>query len=562
MIQDKIVDFVDNSIGKLNKGISPQAYFLAFFDWASHLAMSPRKQLEIVKGSVPRRQVSVESKGSGEVKVNADARFVSPSWKKFPYHYLHEGFNFCEAWVDSVTTGVPGVDRHHEQMVNATMRQFLQMISPASLPWTHPDVIEETFKTRGKNLVQGLQFFIEDASRMAKGKGHHAASEFEVGKNVATTPGKVIFKNQLIELIQYTPKTKEVNREPIFIVPAWIMKYYILDLSPQNSMVKYLVEQGHTVFMISWKNPGKEEQNLSMEDYLDLGIHAAIGVIQGVLPDTKIHGVGYCLGGTLLAVAAMAMDSESKNNYFKSLTLLASQTDFTEAGEIRLFIDESQIQALEANMKTRGYLEGSQMGDAFRALRPYELIWSQILQEYFMGKRQKFNDIMAWNSDTTRMPARMHSEYLRTLYLNNDLTQGRFLVNRQAVSLQNLKLPLFVVGTESDHVAPWKSVFKIHLFASTEITFLLTSGGHNAGILSEPGHPHRHFRVSKRKSGGRYQSPDAWMAATKSQEGSWWPKWSNWLNQNSSEKIAASELEATLTSKKAIADAPGEYVLG
>lgn len=380
-----------------------------------------------------------------------------------------------------------------------------------------------------------------------------------IGREVAATPGKVIYRNDVMELIQYSPATQEVYAEPILITPAWIMKYYILDLAPKHSLVNYLVKKGHTVFIISWKNPQKEDAHLSMEDYLNLGIIAAIDIISSIAAHKKIHLVGYCLGGTLAAIAAATM-ARNNDNRLRSLTIFAAQTDFTEPGELGLFIDASQITFLEYLMKEKGYLDAHQMSGAFQLLRSNDLIWSRIIHDYLLGKRKPLTDLMAWNADTTRLPYKMHSEYLRSLFLNNELATNKYLINGAPISLNDVRIPIFVVATERDHVSPWHSVFKINMLTSSTVTFLLTSGGHNVGIVSLPSKTtKRHYRISTFKENDRYIDAETWYQHTKTTGGSWWPEWEKWVAEHSSEKIDPPSMG--IKNKKPLADAPGSYVL-
>jgi len=343
-------------------------------------------------------------------------------------------------------------------------------------------------------------------------------------------------------------------------VPAWIMKYYILDLSPANSMVKFLVDQGHTVFMISWKNPTAEDRDLGMDDYLELGVTQALEAVQAIVPDQSIHSVGYCIGGTLLSIAAAAFGRDKKN-WLKSVTLFAAQTDFTEAGELMLFIDQSQVAFLEDLMWNEGYLDTKQMAGAFQLLRSNDLIWSRMVHEYLMGERAPMIDLMAWNADATRMPFRMHSEYLRKLFLDNAFAEGHFYVGGKPATVGNIRVPIFAVGAEQDHVAPWKSVYKIILRADTDVTFLLTSGGHNAGIISEPGHSHRHHRIAATCDGEPYISPEEWFDAAKERDGSWWPTWQAWLAENSGSKVKPPGMGKAEAGYPPLGEAPGTYVL-
>jgi polyhydroxyalkanoate synthase len=337
------------------------------------------------------------------------------------------------------------------------------------------------------------------------------------------------------------------------------MKYYILDLQPHNSMIKYLVDQGHTVFCISWKNPDPGDRDRGMEDYVRMGLLDALAAVNAIVPQQKVHAVGYCLGGTLLAIgaAAMARDGDER---LASMTLLAAQTDFSEPGELALFIDESQVTFLEDMMFDRGFLAAGQMTGAFQLLRSNDLIWSRMVREYLLGERPPMNDLMAWNADATRMPYRMHSQYLRRLFLGNDLAEGRYRVGGRPVALNDLRLPVFCVGTVSDHVAPWRSVFKLHLLADTEITFVLTTGGHNAGIVSEPGKRNRSYRILTRPYDGKYIDPDTYQSAAEQREGSWWTAWQEWLAAYSGERAAAPRMGAPDRGYNPLEEAPGTYV--
>jgi polyhydroxyalkanoate synthase len=527
------------AIGKSTMGISPAALGLAWADWALHLAGSPGKREQLAEKAV-RKAVRLATWAEHAAVDPAtppcieplpqDQRFRGEAWRGWPFNLMYQAFLLNQQWWDSATHGVGGVSAHHEDVVAFTARQLLDMVSPVNFIATNPEVLIETVRSGGRNLVQGAMNLWEDWERAVGGKPPIGAEAFAPGREVAVTPGEVVYRNRLIELIQYAPATETVRAEPILITPAWIMKYYILDLSPQNSLVRYLVERGHTVFMISWRNPGAEDRDLSLDDYLQMGVIAALEAIEAIVPGRKVDAMGYCLGGTLLAIAAAWLAREGRDR-LNSVTLLAAQTDFTEAGELTLFIDESQLDFLESIMWDQGYLDTRQMAGAFQLLRSNDLIWSRVTQEYLMGRRPPMSDLMAWNADTTRMPFRMHSQYLRRLFLENELFEGRYTVDGRPISLADIRAPIFCVGTEWDHVAPWRSVFKINLAAKTEVTFVLTSGGHNAGIVSEPGHPNRHFRIAVQAETDPYLDPETWSARTPAQAGSWWPAWAAWLDR-------------------------------
>ena len=543
----------------------------AYSDWAAHLMFSPGKRIQLAEKASKKtirfgQHVSRRLAGEPEVEpciapLPQDRRFVGDAWQKPPFDLIYQAFLLTQQWRHNATTGVSGVTRQHENTVAFTARQLLDIWSPSNFPLTNPEVLERTMRSGGMNLLQGIRNLLEDWQRTAGGHRPVGAERFVVGQNVAITPGKVVFQNHLIELIQYAPATPHVHPEPILIVPAWIMKYYILDLSPQNSLVKYLTGQGYTVFMISWLNPGPDDRELSMDDYRSLGVMDALDAVTAIVPEQKVHAVGYCIGGTLLSIAAAAM-ARDHDERLASMTLFATQTDFTEAGELMLFINESQLAFLEDTMWEQGFLDTTQMAGAFQILRSNDLVWSRLVHDYLSGERQPMTDLMAWNSDATRMPFRMHSQYLRQLFLGNDLAEGRFRADGRTVALTDIRVPIFAVGTEWDHVAPWRSAYKIHLLTDSNVTFLLTNGGHNAGIVSEPGRTGRHYRVATKHLDDPYVDPDVWLASTPEMEGSWWPAWVAWLDaQSDADPVVPPVLGNPEQGYAPICDAPGTYVL-
>ncbi len=561
--------FVHASIARSTGGLSPAAIAEAWADWAVHLAIAPGKQALLAQKALRKSRRLAEflqrtalSGGDAECCISPlpqDRRFDGAAWQKWPFNLYYQTFLLNQQWWHNATTDVRGVTPQHEAVVNFASRQMLDLWSPSNLPFTNPEVMGATLRQGGQNLVRGFQNFLEDWDRRINGKPGRGLDDFRVGETLATSPGSVILRNDLIELIQYAPTTDKVRPEPILIVPAWIMKYYILDLERENSLVRYLTDQGFTVFMVSWKNPDESDRDLSLDDYRTMGVMAALDAIGKVTPE-KVHGVGYCLGGTLLAIAAAAMARDGDER-FHDLAFLAAQTDFSEAGELMLFINESQVTFLEDMMWEQGYLDTRQMAGAFQLLRSNDLIWSRMLHDYLMGGRPRSNALMAWNADATRMPARMHSQYLRNLFLNNDLSEGRYEVGGRPVALGDIRAPIFAVGTEWDHVAPWRSVYKLHLYADTDVTFLLTNGGHNAGIVSEPGHAGRHYRIATKPTDGLYVDPETWLEQNAPQDGSWWPAFADWLHARSGEMTTPPEMGNTAAGLFPICEAPGQYVL-
>ena len=571
-IPETIDRVVNANLARGTAGISPAVLAMAYHDWLMHLGLAPGKQALLNEKAIRKmvRLMLYAFKSSQDPNtppciepLPQDHRFDDEGWRQWPYNLIYQSFLLTQQWWYNATTRNRGVNKQNEGIVSFMTRQILDMFSPSNSPLTNPEILKITMEEGGQNLVRGWTNFMVDMEKLIAGKRLDEGGErFIVGRDVGVTPGKVVFRNHLIEVIQYQSTMQKVYAEPVLVVPAWIMKYYILDLSPHNSMVRYLVEKGHTVFMISWKNPTAEDRDIGMDDYRQHGVMAAMDAVSTILPGRKIHTVGYCLGGTLLTLtaAAMARDGDKR---VKTITLFAAQTDFTEAGELLLFINESQVAFMEDMMWDQGYLDAGQMVGAFQLLRSNDLIWSRMVHDYLLGQRQPLNDLMAWNADQTRMPFRMHSEYLRHIFLGNELATGHYKVKGRSIAITDIRAPIFTVATEQDHVAPWRSVYKINLLADAEqVTFLLTSGGHNAGIVSEPGHGRRSYQMACRTDQDRYIDPDTWQAITPKQQGSWWPAWQEWLVKHSAEhQVSPPPMGAPDRGLHPICDAPGTYVL-
>jgi len=556
-------------VARMTLGLSPAALTAVWTDWALHMLGSPGKQMRLVEKAARKAVRFGQYAGRCAMQGGStpacieplpqDPRFRSEAWHKPPFNLYHQAFLLTQQWVHNATSDVRGMTPEHQRAAVFIARQLMDVIAPSNFLLTNPDLQQKTWAEGGFNFVKGLQNFAEDWERKISGKPPVGAEKFRVGEAVAVTPGKVVYRNRLIELIQYAPATKQVRPEPILIVPAWIMKYYILDLSPNNSMIRYLTEQGYTVFTISWRNPGPEDRDLGMEDYRRLGPMEALDAVQQITGCKKVHMVGYCLGGTMATIAASAMARDGDDRLV-TLTLLAAQTDFTEPGELALFISEGEVAFLEDLMWEQGFLDSDQMAGAFQLLRSNDLIWSRMLHEYLMGERMPMFDMMAWNADATRMPYRMHSEYLRRLFLNNELASGKYPVDGRPIAITDIRVPIFAVGTETDHVVPWRSGYKIHLLSDTELTFALTSGGHNTGVVSEPGHKGRAYRVQSVKASDPYVDPDRWLASVARQDGSWWTPWTAWLAERSGKPVAPPPMGGDGVALETLPDAPGSYV--
>ena len=575
-----------SQLSRSSMGLSPISLAMASADWAMHMMASPGRQMVLAQRAMALAQQAMlavshpETDEQGEPVPDMDNRFGDAGWNQWPFASLKEGFKAGDTWLREATQ-VDGMSRHNNQVVNFFARQMMDSFSPSNWPTTNPEVIKKARETGGESLRMGYKRLKEDMAEARAAKNDSSAGApslqpltFAVGKDVAVTPGKVVFRNHLIELIQYTPTTAKVYPEPILIVPSCIMKYYILDLSPSNSMVRYLVSKGHTVFVVSWRNPDASDRDLKMQDYLRMGVMEAMAAVKERSKAPRIHALGYCLGGTFLAIVAASLGRKSRGIGSKvpqqrrsqdlpdmpelaSVTLLAAQTDFSEPGEMGVFIDDDQIKTLRQKMDSTGYLSGRAMASSFQFLNSRDLVWSRSTRRYLLGQDDADFDMMSWNADVTRLPARMHSEYLSSLFLNNALAAGQYRVAGETVALMDINAPMLVVGTARDHVSPWRSVYKIHLQTDTQVTFVLAAGGHNAGIVSEPGRPRRSYQIASTEEGQGWTDPDQWVANAPLREGSWWEAMHAWLHERSGKPIAPPAIDPA----NVLCDAPGEYVM-
>ncbi len=559
--------FYNGLISRSTLGLSPAGMLSVYSKWWFHWLFSPGKQMESAVKLVKKTHKALNYTWQASVPggcteciepLAQDDRFKDPTWQQWPFNIIYQSFLLTQQWLHITVSDVRGVPQRDNRIVSFIARQLLDTYSPSNFFWSNPEVLKTTVEQGGRNLFNGFLNWCDDTQRTLTGLPPTGTENFQVGKDVAITPGKVIYQNKVMELIQYTPQTATVYREPILIIPAWIMKYYILDLKPKNSLVNYLVSQGHTVFMISWKNPSAKDRDLSLDDYRTQGVLSALEQVNTVCGSEKIHAMGYCLGGTLLMITAAWLARENDNR-LASLTLLAAQADFSEPGELGLFISDSAIAFLQSMMELQGYLDTKQMAGTFQLLRSNDLIWSRMIRKYMLGNRMVMNELMAWNADLTRMPSTMHTEYLEKLYLRNELAEGHYQIDGKPIVIDDIRVPIFCVGTQTDHVAPWRSVYKIHRLGDTEETFLLTSGGHNAGIVSPPNHPRRHYRMHTSKVGDKYIDPDTWFSQNEPKTGSWWPAWQQWLIKHSQTEPC---LPPPMGAEVILGEAPGSYVMG
>ena len=486
-----------------------------------------------------------------------DGRFKDEEWSSNAYFdMLKQAYLATSRWAEDMVEEAEDIDDATRQKARFYVKQLAGALSPSNFLTTNPEVIRETFKESGANLARGMKMLAED---IEAGHGELKirqtdASKFKVGENMANTPGKVVFRNDLIELIQYTPTTEKVLARPLLIVPPWINKFYILDLNPDKSFIRWAVAQGLTVFCISWVNPDERHRDKGFGDYMREGIFAALEQIEAITGERQVSAIGYCVGGTLLSVA-LAYMAATKDDRIASTTLFTTQVDFTHAGDLKIFACEEQIRAIEQNMEARGYLDGGRMASAFNMLRPNDLIWPYVVNNYLKGKDPFAFDLLYWNSDSTRMPAANHSYYLRNCYLENNLSQGRAVLDGVRLDLSKVKIPIYNLATREDHIAPALSVFLGSSCFGGPVEYVLAGSGHIAGVVNPPAKPkYQHWT-----NGPPVGTLEDWIASASEHPGSWWPHWFEWVREKDSREVSAREPGGGKV--EPLCDAPGTYVL-
>ena len=548
-LSDEVTDVV-KTLGQVAQ------YWLAEPNRAVELQTSLGKAYLDLWESAVKRMTGMEAKPVVQPDPK-DRRFTDPEWSSNQFFdFLKQAYLISSNWADHLVENAKELDPHTRQKAEFYVKQIANAIAPSNFVLTNPELLRETLGSNGENLVRGMHMLAED---IEAGGGdlkirQSSAEQFEVGRNLAVTPGKVIYQNELMQLIQYEPSTQTVLKRPLLIVPPWINKFYVLDLTPEKSFIKWAVDQGNTVFVISWVNPDARLKEKSFEDYMREGTLTALDVIKKATGENKVNAIGYCVGGTLLAITLAYMAAKGDQR-IASATFFAAQVDFTHAGDLKVFVDEDQLAALERRMTARGYLEGKKMANAFNLLRSNDLIWPYVINNYLRGKAPFPFDLLYWNSDATRMPAANHSFYLRNCYLNNQLTKGEMEIGGVTLDLKKVKIPIYNLATKEDHIAPAKSVFLGSRYFGGPVKYVLSGSGHIAGVVNP---------VSK----GKYQywtgaAPDegeleTWLANAEEHPGSWWPDWMEWIKQQDARQVKSRKPGGGKLTP--IEDAPGSYV--
>ncbi len=534
----------------------------AFLDMTTRLMTNPAKLMQAQIGfwqdyltlwQHTARRMMGEPAPAVIAEDQKDKRFKDEAWRDNEvFDFIRQSYLLSARYMQGLVHDAEGMDERTAQKVDFYTRQFVDAMSPTNFALTNPEVLRRTAETGGENLLKGLSNLLIDLER---GQGNLRIrmtdeSKFKVGENIAVTPGKVVYQNDLMQLIQYTPTTEKVLKRPLLILPPWINKYYILDLRPKNSFIRWAVDQGHTVFVVSWVNPNERLAEKGFEDYMLEGPYAALDAIEKATGEKSVNAIGYCLGGTLLS-ATLAHMAVKKDTRIKSATFFTTMVDFTEAGELGVFIDEEQLKALEAKMQKRGFLEGREMATTFNMLRANDLIWSFVVNNYLLGQDPFPFDLLYWNDDSTRMPARMHSFYLRRMYQQNDLIKpGGIELLGVKLDLRKIKLPTYILSTREDHIAPWASTYRATQTYTGDIRFVLAASGHIAGVVNPPdAGKYSHWVNAELPA-----DPEAWLAGSTELAGSWWPDWQRWVSGQDPAQVPARQ------PKNAIEDAPGSYV--
>jgi polyhydroxyalkanoate synthase len=564
--QELVADFLKRHTNDEGLGMaSPMAIGAAFFEMTARMMADPSRlvqaQLSLWNDYMTLWQRTAQRFLGGPAEpmiepLQGDRRFRDAAWDNNTlFDYIKQSYLLTARWLQNTVREVEGIDARTARKVDFYTRQFVDALAPSNFVMTNPEVLRATIESRGENLLQGLKNLLDDLER---GKGRLAIkmtdmNAFRIGENIAVTPGKVVFQNDLIQLIQYTPTTEKAQRRPLLIMPPWINKFYILDLRPNNSFIRWAVEQGHTVFVISWVNPDQHLAAKTFADYMREGPLAALDAIEMATGEREANVIGYCLGGTLLA-CTLAYMAAKRDSRIKSATFLVTMVDFAEAGELSVFIDEEQLSSLEERMNAKGYLEGRDMATTFNMLRANDLIWSFVVNNYLLGKSPFPFDLLYWNADSTRMPAAMHSFYLRNMYQENLLVKpGGISLDGVPIDLGKVKTPAFILSTREDHIAPWRSTYAATRLYKGPVKFVLAASGHIAGVVNPPGAKYGHWENDKNPP-----TPEEWLASATQHPDSWWPLWERWIARYSGGEVPARQPgDGKL---KPIEDAPGSYV--
>ncbi len=544
----------------------PELIKQAFMRWGNELAKDPSQflasQMNLWQAHMKLTEQTVKRLQGHDVDKVAqpergDRRFSDEDWENNPIlDHIKQSYLLTSQWALELVSSVSGLDEQTQRMVNFYTRQMVDAMSPTNSALTNPEVLRATIESKGENLIKGMEHMLHD---MELGKGKLKIrmtnlEHFEVGKNIATTPGKVVFQNELMQLIQYSPTTDKVFKRPLLITPPWINKFYILDLGPQKSFIKWAVDKGHTVFVISWVNPDSTLGHIGFDDYMELGTLAAIDAIEKATGEKSINLIGYCIGGTLTA-SALAYMAKKGDKRVNSVTYFTCLVDFEDGGDIKVFVDEDQLKSLETYMERDGYLDGSIMSTAFNMLRSNDLIWSFVVRNYLMGKDPIPFDLLYWNSDSTRLPAMMHNFYLRKMYLENSLVKpGGIEMKGVPIDLRDIETPTCIISAKDDHIAPWKSTYKATQIYKGPVKVIIGGSGHIAGIVNPEGSKKYGYWTNTKNP----PTADEWWETSTAHEGSWWPHWHGWISRKGGGKVKARVPgDGKL---KPIEDAPGSYV--